>query len=270
VTGRRWGIRRALPKSARRLARLALREAPIRVSDLPGDLRDALGTSEIPLPPARLRRRVGGVSRRSEFLEVGRRVAEDLRLAFEHAGGAVDREGTWLDFGCGAGRVARHVVRFPFVGGLRGVDVDGPAIDWAQRHLPGRYERIDPRPPTRLPAGHFDVAYAVSVFTHFDAASEHGWLSEMHRVLRPGGILLATTSSPSLSSGRPDMTSSQSQALARDGFVYLPGGGHDFNEETAYHSNEHMRRVWGRLFGQLLFLEHGAAGFQDLSVWVNW
>jgi hypothetical protein len=29
-------------------------------------------------------------------------------------------------------------------------------------------------------------------------------------------------------------------------------------------------RVWGRLFGLRLWIANGAAGYQDLSVWVKW
>lgn len=38
--------------------------------------------------------------------------------------------------------------------------------------------------------GFFDLVYGVSVFTHLDAFNWAGWLLELHRVLRPGGLLL--------------------------------------------------------------------------------
>src|SRR5207244_8730559 len=38
----------------------------------------------------------------------------------------------------------------------------------------------------------FDFAFATSVFTHLDAESTGNYLDEAHRVLRPGGRLLAT------------------------------------------------------------------------------
>ena len=148
--------------------------------------------------------------------------------------------------------------------------MDAEAIEWCRRNLPGRYEPIARRPPTRLSAAYFDVAYSISVFTHFDAVSEAEWLAELHRVIRPGGLLLVTTVSPALSWQRPDMTVSDRESLERNGSIHLPGGGADFNEETAFHSNEYLRRVWGRWFGRRLFLERGAAGYQDLSVWVKW
>ncbi len=39
--------------------------------------------------------------------------------------------------------------------------------------------------------GSFDLIWAVSVFTHL-AETWSAWLLELHRVLKPGGILLAT------------------------------------------------------------------------------
>jgi SAM-dependent methyltransferase len=240
------------------------------VVDLPADLFDLARRPALPLPPASLRCRVAGGSRRREFLEVGARIARDLRGAYERAGGSTAGGAAWLDFGCGAGRVARHVAAFPIVTELVGVDIDVEAIDWARRNLPGRYEPIPRLPPTDLAESTFDAAYAVSVFSHLDAEAESAWLAELHRILKPGGFLLATTNSPSLSWGRPDMSADQREKLRRDGAVFLRGGGEDFNEDTAYLSNDRLRRVWGRLFGQLLFLEHGAAGYQDLSAWVKW
>jgi len=201
---------------------------------------------------------------------VGRRVSDALRDAFERAGGRSDVPGTWLDFGCGAGRVARHVSAWPFVEELWGVDVDAEAIGWARANLSGRFETIAPAPPTGLPPNRFDVAYAVSVFTHLDARGEERWLAELHRVLKPGGFLVASTSSPSLSYVRPDMTAEQRDSLERRGFLFLRGGVRDFNEESAFHSNDYLLRTWGRLFGQRLFVEYGAAGYQDLSVWQKW
>lgn len=176
----------------------------------------------------------------------------------------------WLDFGCGAGRVARHVAAWPFVRELWGVDVDIDAIQWMRHHVAGRWDAIRATPPTSLPSGFFDAAYAISVFTHLDEAAGAAWLAEIHRVLKPGGLLIASTSSPDTSWGRPDMSDSERERLVRDGFLFLRGSGSDFNEESAFHSNDYLLRTWGRVFGQMLFIGRGFGGFQDLTIWQKW
>jgi len=50
-------------------------------------------------------------------------------------------------------------------------------------------------PGLPYPDGHFDLVYAMSVFTHI-VEDWAGWLLELRRVLAPGGILLATVIGP--------------------------------------------------------------------------
>ncbi len=268
----RNGLKRLLPATVRRSLRLVLREAPIRLRDFPADVGDLLGhrNSGPPLPPARLRRRVGGVSSRQEFTFVGRSACDQIAAAWSACALPGGGSGRWLDFGCGSGRISRYVEKLPLVRELCGVDVDGDAISWAARHLSGTYRTIGSTPPMDFQAAYFDVVYTVSVFTHLDEHDQLAWLQELHRVLRPGGLLLSSTSSPSLSYGRPDLTPAERQTLATRGFLFAPGDGSDFNHDTAFHSNEYLLAVWGRLLGQLRFQANGLAGYQDLAVWVKW
>ncbi len=48
-------------------------------------------------------------------------------------------------------------------------------------------------PPLELGEGSVDAVYAISIWSHFSAPAALTWLEEMHRVLRPGGVLLLTT-----------------------------------------------------------------------------
>ena len=98
-----------------------------------------------------------------------------------------------LDFGCGAGRVLRHLVDEVGEGELHGVDIDRPSIEWLQANAspPLNVATCDERPGLPYPDDHFDVVYALSVFTHI-VADWTGWLLELRRVLSPDGVLLAT------------------------------------------------------------------------------
>jgi SAM-dependent methyltransferase len=232
------------------------------------DLVDALGRGDA--PPPRLRYRVGGTSSRRDFLRVGRAAAVAIEKSFLAASDSRETYGRWLDFGCGSGRVGRHLAAFNSARELWGVDTDSEAIAWASRHLPGRYLTIGSDPPTRLDSGSFDVICTVSVFTHFDEARQLHWLSELHRLLRPGGLLIASTHAPELTWSRPDLTSEQLTDLERRGFLFAPGSSSRFNDNSTFHSKSYLLQEWGRLFGLLSFEDRGLAGYQDLSVWRKW
>jgi len=100
--------------------------------------------------------------------------------------------GAILDFGCGCGRVARHLQDFP--GQLFGSDIDRHAVDWCREHLPfGGFSHNELEPPLALASESIDVAFAYSVLTHLPVALQQAWVAELTRIVRPGGLLLITT-----------------------------------------------------------------------------
>ncbi len=114
--------------------------------------------------------------------------------ALQTAGLSLRPGTTVLDFGCSSGRVTR------VLGAVRpdvrwiGCDPNAQAIAWAREHLPMAEFFVGPaRPPLDIDAGALDAAFAISVWSHFAEAVAIDWLSEMHRVVRPGGLLLITT-----------------------------------------------------------------------------
>jgi SAM-dependent methyltransferase len=98
-----------------------------------------------------------------------------------------------LDFGCGAGRTLRHFLAEATTAEVWGADVDAASIDWLTRELcpPLHAVRCGACPPLPFAAGSVDLAWAISVFTHLTDASA-AWLLELHRVLRPDGLLMAS------------------------------------------------------------------------------
>lgn len=99
-----------------------------------------------------------------------------------------------LEFGCGWGRIIRLFTRDVEPQKLWGIDCLPVAIDTCKQTNPyARFELVDPFPPTRLPSDAVDLVYAYSVFSHLSEAAHLAWLSEFKRVLRPGGLVVATT-----------------------------------------------------------------------------
>jgi SAM-dependent methyltransferase len=98
-----------------------------------------------------------------------------------------------LDFGCGAGRTLRQFLAEAETAEVWGADVDAASVEWLTRHLcpPLHAVRCGERPPLPFADGSVDLAWAISVFTHLTDASA-AWLLELHRVLRPDGLLMAS------------------------------------------------------------------------------
>ncbi len=83
-----------------------------------------------------------------------------------------------------------------------GCDLHRPTIAWLEENLspPLRFY-VNDRIPTPHPDSHFDLVYAISVFTHI-THEWSAWLLELHRVLKPDGLLLATFWGPGFGSSR--------------------------------------------------------------------
>jgi SAM-dependent methyltransferase len=98
-----------------------------------------------------------------------------------------------LDFGSGAGRTLRHFSAEADTAEFWGCDIDEPSIRWIQENLcpPFHAWRSAHNPPLGLEHGSFDLIYAVSVFTHLTDNSS-AWLLELHRMLKPDGLFIAT------------------------------------------------------------------------------
>jgi ubiquinone/menaquinone biosynthesis C-methylase UbiE len=116
----------------------------------------------------------------------------DLSLRIAHLRAGVRPGDRALDLGCGEGRFTEELARAGAV--PVGVDVAQAALDRARAKHPSLDFRLAPIDgPLPLDDGSFDVVWASEVIEH--VADTARWLSEVRRVLVPGGRLLVTTPS---------------------------------------------------------------------------
>jgi SAM-dependent methyltransferase len=211
-------------------------------------------------PPDRLATRVGGSA--EGYREIARfhreRIVSLLPADWSWDGKRV------LDFGCGPGRTlsefSDEAERAAFVG----CDIHAESLDWAREHLPGfTFVQNAEEPPVELLSGSFDLVYGVSVFTHL---TEHwaGWLAEVHRLLRPGGLGVFSFLGEALwqpfgAGSRAEWVEDETGML-----VTLPGRSWDEGGPNVFHSEWWLREHWGRGF-EIVELRardtwHGAEG----------
>lgn len=125
--------------------------------------------------------------------------------------GALRPDSRVLDMGCGPGRIAAPLARYLDGGSYEGFDVTSESIDWARNKISTRYpnfrfELADVRNPQYRPqastaaAGYrfpypnaeFDLALALSLFTHMRPEETERYVHEAARTLRRGGRLVST------------------------------------------------------------------------------
>jgi SAM-dependent methyltransferase len=186
--------------------------------------------------------------------------------AVEAAGGDMRDVGAALDFGCSSGRALRPLAAtWPDVR-WHGVDPNAPAIAWAGEHIPGVSFGVSPTdPPLDLAPGSLDLVYAISIWSHFGEDAARRWLAEMHRVLSPGGLLVATVHGMqsvayyAATGQRPARQLEQiRRALYRRGFWFAPEFG-----SAGDHGVRHDE--WGNAFMTPEWLLRAIDGAWDLA-----
>jgi SAM-dependent methyltransferase len=145
-------------------------------------------------PPARLS--IGAYARvdHEDYYEGGRRSAE---VVLELMSGHVEPKGARiLEWGCGPGRIVRHLAQLGRDLGIQvfGTDYDRATIEWCKSAISGvTFSMNGLEPPLAFPEGFFDVIYSSSVLTHLSEAMHYAWLKENLRVVKNNGLVIFTT-----------------------------------------------------------------------------
>lgn len=99
-----------------------------------------------------------------------------------------------LDWGCGPGRIVRHLPALIKKAKIYGSDYNKESIKWCRENIPGVHFEVNGlAPPLHFEASQFNYIYGISIFTHLSEAMHTEWIAELNRVLAKKGVLMLTT-----------------------------------------------------------------------------
>lgn len=194
----------------------------------------------------------------------------------------IDSIKTLLDFGCGWGRFTRLFVRDVEEAGLIAIDPWGEALQMCREHMPyAAFVRSEFNPPLAFRDELFDVVFANSIFSHLSEANALAWIKEISRILRPGGVLIATTHSKhwlekvkEFQSGEKPCESDwhrgfknsevdfvKAISFHKNGkFIFAPTGGVSGNPDygDSFVPEKYIQKVWGEFLEPVEFIDDPA------------
>jgi SAM-dependent methyltransferase len=117
----------------------------------------------------------------------------NLKWAYSRFGATPLAQSTVLDFGVGWGRLIRYLAKDIRPERLWGCDVNSKVLQVCREtRVPGMLRECSVRPTTLPFEGGIDLVYAFSVLTHLSERTHRDVLECIHRMMKPGGILVLT------------------------------------------------------------------------------
>ena len=107
-----------------------------------------------------------------------------------------------LDWGCGPGRIVRHLPALLPAAKIYGTDYNENYIKWCRENLKEiifSSNKVDP--PMNFAASFFDAIIGLSIFTHLSEKNHFAWIDELYRIIKFGGEGLITTQGEAYRSG---------------------------------------------------------------------
>lgn len=156
-----------------------------------------------------------------------------------------------LDWGCGPGRIIRHLPQVIGNGcAYFGTDCNAKSIDWCTRNLSNiKFNNNSLEAELPYPDDFFDLIYGISVFTHLSEQKHHDWYNELHRILKPNGIMLLSTQGDNF---KIKLTESELKRYNNDELIIRDKVKEGHRTYSAFHPSRFMER----LFSHVEILEH--------------
>ena len=242
-----------------------------------------LGDDAFPLPPGELRERVTGVTRTDlEFREAGCQSVSDLESVLATVGKSIAEFADILDFGCGPGRIIRHLSTIAHGSTIRGCDTDPDAVAWASSGLPfADFDHTNALPPLPYAANTFDLVIGYSVFTHLSEEFQDAWLAELARITTDDAVILLTVNGlhgfdelVQTWLDWPRDPTPMLETMRNRGFLYIEKDswiGSTFPDwyHSTFHSPAYVIQHWGRFFEIAGYFPRAGLGYQDIVLLRN-
>ncbi len=156
-----------------------------------------------------------------------------------------------LDWGCGPGRVIRHLPKVVGNGcSYYGTDYNARSIDWCSKNLTDiEFNTNQLKAALPYKDNFFDAIYGLSIFTHLSEQLHFDWMSELTRILKPEGIMFLTTQGDNF---RTKLTNQELEKYDNGNLVVRGKVKEGHRTFSAFHPKEFMKK----LFGKVEILEH--------------
>lgn len=156
-----------------------------------------------------------------------------------------------LDWGCGTGRVIRHIPELKKDAVCYGADIDCTTIQWCRNAIDAVYfDCIEQGLP--YPSNYFHLVYGISVLTHIPKDTTAFWLKELERVLVPNGMAILTTHGTNY---LHQLDQVQIQQLEKEGLYTQPFKQIGHRSMTTYHEANHLKKLIVKHFTLIHFWE---------------
>jgi SAM-dependent methyltransferase len=171
-----------------------------------------------------------------------------------------------LDWGCGPGRLIRHMPQLLMHPQIFGVDYNKQTIKWCKKTFQdSQFFQNNLNPPLPFEKAIFDVVYGLSILTHLSEQSHGKWINELKRILKPNGILILTLYGHS---AKNLLTEQESVLFAQGKLVVRDDEKEGKRNFAAFHSPAYVK---DNLFSSQDILEHIPCqpnGVLDQDIWV--
>ncbi|MBU3743832.1 MAG: class I SAM-dependent methyltransferase [Sediminibacterium sp.] len=160
-----------------------------------------------------------------------------------------------VDWGCGTGRVTRHLHHYFPEARITGIDANPACIEWLQHNIPdidwqlGSYQLQN-----KLPAYSVDLIIALSVLTHLPAADQPQWMQQLHKQLHTNGLIWLSTHG---SKYDYQLTGAQRAQLLEKGILTLGAEQTGSRAMRTYHTYKGMQQLIQKDW-QLILYYNGA------------
>jgi len=131
-------------------------------------------------------------------------------------------------------------------------------VKWCERNISfARFYTNSIDTPLAFESGSFDFIYCLSVFTHLSEPLQQFWMTELSRVLVPGGHLLITTHGDHY---LPMLTPDEQSRYQSGQLVVKKANRQGSNDCAAFHPVPYVREHLARGFDVVDMIPEGALG----------